>query len=58
MNYDPNERCVWTIQVPGATSYRFVIYGLENIEVYDGISISTLSRYEYPMNPIQDTQVM
>jgi hypothetical protein len=55
MNYDPNERCVWTIQVHNATSYRFVIYGLENIKDYDGISISTLSRHE---NPIQDLLVM
>jgi hypothetical protein len=55
MNFDPNERCVWTIQVPGASSYRFIIYGLEVTEVQDGISISTLQRVE---NPIRDTRVL
>jgi hypothetical protein len=55
MNYDPNERCVWTIRLPYATGYRFNISGLEITDPEDGISISTLKRVD---NTLQNSLVM
>jgi hypothetical protein len=58
MNFALNERCVWTIQVPNATVYRFNLYGLDISETADGLSITTLRRNQLSSPPTLENRIL
>jgi len=43
-NYENNERCVWTVAVPGALQYDFVVDKYSALDLNDGIYITQILR--------------
>jgi len=58
-NYENNERCVWTVAVPGALQYDFVVDKYSALDINDGIYITQILRTpaaEY--DPLLYTQIL
>jgi len=41
-NYENDERCVWTVAVPGASQYTFNVLQYSAVDANDGIFITQL----------------